>query len=92
MFGFISNVFLLLVLTHINKSYLPFSMQPNMTQQTGKFVLVILNFVLMGILILLHYFATKIWWLPLALIPLPLVGSYFLFRTIQNYGWQKISN
>ncbi len=91
-YGFISNVFLFLVLTHINKSYLPFSMQPNMTQQTGKFVLVILNFVLIGVLILIHYFATKIWWLPLALIPLPSIGSYFLLRTIQNYGWQKISN
>jgi ABC-2 type transport system permease protein len=91
-FGFISNVFLFLVLTHINKSYLPFSMQPNMSQQTGKFLLVMLNFLLIGVLILLHYFATKIWWLPLALTPLPLVGCYFLLRTIQNYGWQKISN
>jgi hypothetical protein len=67
-------------------------MQPNMSQQTGKFLLVMLNFLLIGVLILLHYFATKIWWLPLALTPLPLVGCYFLLRTIQNYGWQKISN
>jgi ABC-2 type transport system permease protein len=91
-YGLLSNVFLFLILTHINKSYLPFSMQPNMSQQTGKFVLVILNFVLIAVLILLHYFATKIWWLPIALIPLPLTGCYFLLRTIQNYGWQKISN
>jgi ABC-2 type transport system permease protein len=90
--GIFNNIFILLMLTHINKSYLPFSMQPNMKQQTGKFILVILNFALIGALVIMHYFATKIAWFALALTPLSIVGCYFLLRTIQNYSWQKISN
>jgi ABC-2 type transport system permease protein len=90
--GIFNNLLILLLLTHINKAYLPFSMQPNMKQQTGKFILVILNFALIGVLIGLHYLATKIAWLPLALTPISIIGCYFLLRIIQNYSWQKISN
>ena len=66
-------------------------MQPNVKQQTGKFIQVILQMFIIGILVGLHYLALKIWWLVAALIPLSTVGCYFLFSTLQNYSWQKIA-
>lgn len=89
--GVLNNILIFIFLSHITKSYLPFSMQPNVKQQTGKFIQVILQMVIIGILVGLHYLALKIWWLVAALIPLSAVGCYFIFSTIQNYSWQKIA-
>jgi ABC-2 type transport system permease protein len=89
--GFFNNILIFLLISIIGKSYLPFSMQPNVKQHVGKFVQVILQLVIVGILIGLHYLALKIWWLVMALIPASAIACYFLFRTIQNYSWQKIA-
>ena len=90
--GIFNNVLIFLLLSHLGKSYLPFSMQPNVKQQTGKFIQVILQLFVIAALVGLHYLALKIWWLVLALVPFSAAGCYFLFRTIQNYSWQKISS
>ena len=67
-------------------------MQPNVNQQSGKFVRVFVQMAIIGSLVGLHYLALKVWWLVAALIPFSAVGCYFLFRTVQNYSWQKISS
>ena len=90
--GICSNVLILGLLSHIGKSYLPFSMQVNIKQSTGKFVTVILQFAIIGILIALHYLALKV---PgLVWVCIPIVGgcAYLVFKTIQNYKWQKIAS
>ncbi len=89
--GIFNNVLIFLLLSHIGKSYLPFSMQPNLKKQTGKFVKAILQMLVIAALVGLHYLALKIWWLVATLIPLSAIGCYYLFRIIQNYSWQKIA-
>ncbi len=90
--GIFNNILVFLIISHLGKSYLPFSMQPNVNQQTGKFIRVIYQMAIIGSLVGLHYLALKIWWLVIVLIPFSAAGCYFLFRTVQNYSWQKISN
>ena len=90
--GIFNNILVFLVISHVGKSYLPFSMQPNVNQQTGKFIQVILQMIIIGTLVGLHYLALKIWWLVALLVPFSAVGCYLLFRTVQNYSWQKISS
>ena len=90
--GIFNSILVCLIISHVGKSYLPFSMQPNVNQQSGKFVRVFLQMVIIGSLVGLHYLALKVWWLVAVLIPFSAVGCYFLFRTVQNYSWQKISS
>ena len=90
--GIFNSILVCLIISHVGKSYLPFSMQPNVNQQSGKFVRVFLQMAIIGSLVGLHYLALKVWWLVAVLIPFSAVGCYFLFRTVQNYSWQKISS
>ena len=90
--GIFNNILVFLIISHVGKSYLPFSMQPNVNQQSGKFVRVFVQMAIIGSLVGLHYLALKVWWLVAVLIPFSAVGCYFLFRTVQNYSWQKISS
>ena len=90
--GIFNNMLVFLVISHVGKSYLPFSMQPNVNQQTGKFIQVILQMIIIALLVGLHYLALKVWWLVALLVPFSAMGCYLLFRTVQNYSWQKISS
>ena len=90
--AFFNNIIIFLLISHIGKSYLPFSMQPNVKQQTGKFIQVILQIVIIGLLVGLHYLALKLVWLVAALIPVSVIGCYLLLKTIQEYSWNKIIN
>jgi ABC-2 type transport system permease protein len=89
--GIFNNILIFLLISHISKSYLPFSMQPNLKQQTGKFIQVIVQMIVIALLVLLHYFAIKVWWLVAALIPVSAISCYFLLRMVQNYSWKKIA-
>ncbi len=90
--GIFNNVLVFLIISHVGKSYLPFSMQPNVNQQTGKFIRVFIQMAIIGSLVGLHYLALKVWWLVAVLVPFSAVACYFLFKTVQNYSWQKISS
>ena len=90
--GIFNNILVFLIISHVGKSYLPFSMQPNVNQQSGKFIRVFIQMAIIGSLVGLHYLALKVWWLVILLVPFSAAGCYFLFRTVQNYSWQKISN
>ena len=90
--GIFNNILVFLIISHVGKSYLPFSMQPNVNQQSGKFIRVFIQMAIIGSLVGLHYLALKVWWLVIVLVPFSVAGCYFLFRTVQNYSWQKISS
>ncbi len=90
--GIFNNIIIFLLLTHVGKSHLPFSMQPNVKQQTGKLIQIIVQLIIVALLVGLHYLALKLWWLVLALVPISAAGCYFFFRTIQQYSWQKIAS
>ncbi len=89
--GFFNCILLFLVTAYFSDHYLPFTRQPNVKQQTGKFIQVILQFVMIGLLIGVHYIALKISWAPAALIPFSAASCYFLMKKIQNLSWLKIS-
>ncbi len=90
-FGFFNNILIFLLMANFSDHYFPFSQQPNIKMQTGKFVRMIIQLVIVGILIGAHYAALFISWLPAALIPFSAAGCYFLQRRIQRLPWLKIS-
>jgi ABC-2 type transport system permease protein len=90
--GFVNSIFFIFILTQLSNKYLPFSMQPNINQQSGKFVQTMLQFILVGFLVGLHYFILKIGWLTFVLIPVFIIIDYYLLKMIQNYSWNKIPN
>lgn len=90
-FGFFNNIFILLLLDNFSDHYLPFSCQQDLKKQSGKMIRAILNLIILGILIGIHYAALQISWLVIALIPFFAVGDYFLLKRIQNLSWSKIS-
>ncbi len=89
--GFFNCVSVFLLLSIIGKSYLPFSMEPNVQQQSGKIVQLVLQLIIVAILVGLHWLALSSAWLVALLIPLSAGGCLLLFRYIRNYSWNKIS-
>ncbi|MEJ7626788.1 MAG: hypothetical protein WKF35_07995 [Ferruginibacter sp.] len=90
--GFFNNVLIYLLMASLSRHYLPFSRQPAIKEQAGKFVQIILQFLIIALLIGTHYLALKIYWLPGALIPFSIVTAYLLLKKIQQLPWLKISN
>ncbi len=90
--GFFNNILVFLLLAHIGTSYLPFSMQPGVKQQSGKLARMLLQFALVAAIVGLHYLATMMVWIVPVLIPFSVLGCYLFFRLIQNYSWQKITS
>ncbi|MBC7886679.1 MAG: hypothetical protein H7Z13_02240 [Ferruginibacter sp.] len=90
-FGFFNNILLFLLITNLSDHYLPFSRQPNAKQQSGKFVKALLQMIIIGALVGLHYLVIQQYWLTACLIPLSIAGCYLLLKKIQQLNWLKIS-
>lgn len=86
-----STIFLTFFIANISDHYLPFSLMPNPKQQSGKFAKTMLQLVIMGVLIVAHFFASKTLWLIYVLIPLPIVGAWFMLKELRNLSWKQIS-
>lgn len=89
--GFFNNIFMFLLIANLSDHYLPFSRQQNSKQQSGRFVQVILQMIIIGSLVGLHYLILKNNWLIYCFIPVSVTGCYLLFRRIQNLRWLQIS-
>ena len=90
-FGLLVDLNCFLIMALLSKHYLPFSVQPNVQRQTGRFLFAFLQLLIVGFLIGLHYLAIIY---PLGffiLIPLAGLSGYFLLKQIQNLSWQKIT-
>ncbi len=70
--------------------YLPFSQEPNAKQQSGKFLMVLLRMLLIGILVALHWWALNVSWLVIALVPLAFAGCWWMHQQVQQLPWRKI--
>ena len=88
--AYLNSILMFYLITVLSKNYLPFSQQQNAKDQSGRFVLVILQMILIAVLAGLHYVALKIQWLPFVLIPLSATGIYFAHRNIRQLQWSKI--
>jgi ABC-2 type transport system permease protein len=91
MLGFFNNLAIILLLSGLGDHYLPFSRQPNVKQQSGRFVQVILQLLIIGALVGLHYLVLRTDWLTWCLIPVSVTGCYLLLKRIQNLPWLEIS-
>lgn len=89
--GLLNNSLIVLLMTKLGTHLLPFSMQPNIKQQSGKFLKMILQFIIIGALILIHYLAIRVWWLVPVLIPLSAAACWLLLRQIQKIRWWQVA-
>jgi hypothetical protein len=90
LFGFFANLTCYFSFTIISDNYLPFSRQPNVRQQSGRFVKVMIQLILVAILVGLHYLLVKRTILLLAAIPLLAWASYFLIGRLRAIKWAAI--
>jgi ABC-2 type transport system permease protein len=90
--GICNNILCFFLVVSLGTSYLPFSVQPSLREQAGRFFKSIKQMFFISILVGLHYLSLSIWWLVLLLIPLSALSSYFLMRKIRNYTWEKIED
>jgi ABC-2 type transport system permease protein len=90
-FGFANNLLCYLVFCFFSEHYLPFSRQPSTQQQTGRLLRMILQMLIVGILVGVHYFTIKSTTVFYILLPLLLTGSWLLLKKIQQLPWKKIA-
>ena len=88
--GFFNDIFIFYLLTVISDYILPFSQKPAVKQQAGKFARAMLQMLMIGSLVGLHYLALKVSWLPVLLVILPATGIYLLQKKLTNISWLKI--
>lgn len=89
--GLFNNILVFLLIINLSDHYLPFSRQPNIKQQSGKFVQVLIQMIIIAAMVGLHYLVIQNNWLIYGLIPLSITGCYFLLKRLQNINWLKIS-
>jgi ABC-2 type transport system permease protein len=90
-FGLLNNAVCFLSFTLVAEYYLPFSRQPNTQQQTGRIVIVILQLILVGIFVGLHYLLVKRELILYILLPFIAAGCWLLVNKLRNIPWKKIA-
>jgi len=90
-FGLLINMNCFLAMANLSKHYLPFSMQPNVQQQSGKFINAIILFLLIGLLIGLHWLGLLFPIVLYILMPILLITAYFMLRNLQQLKWRDIA-
>lgn len=88
--AFVNNILIFYLVAILSKHYLPFTQQQNAKEQSGRFVIMILQMILIAALVGLHYIALQRDWLVLALIPVSCTGIYFAHRHIRQLQWRHI--
>jgi hypothetical protein len=90
-FGFFNNALCFFVFALLSQHYLPFSRQPSTRQQTGRFITVMLQLIIMAALVGIHYFLKKY----LVFMYIGIAGvvalCWLMVRNLQRISWQKIS-
>jgi hypothetical protein len=90
-FGFFNNMIIFFLLEVLSLHNLPFSQQQNLKLQSGKFVKVILQIIIISALVGLHYLALRISWLVAALIPVAAVGAWFFLKKVSSFRWKDMT-
>jgi hypothetical protein len=89
--GLVVNLFCFLCIASLSSKSLPFSKQPNTQLQSGKFILVIIQMIIIGAMIGLHLLTLYFPFVFYVLLPILAVASFFLIRNLQQLQWNKIS-
>lgn len=90
LFGLFCNLMCYFSFVNISEHYLPFSRQPNVRQQSGRFAKTLLQMLLVAMLVGLHYLLVdhSVWLL--VGVPVLALATYFLIRRIQELNWSAI--
>lgn len=91
LFGFLNNALCYLVFANLSEHYLPFSRQPSTKQQAGRMIIMTFQFIIVSLLVLIHYFII-IW--PMVMysaVPLLAFICWQLIKALQTLPWRKIS-
>jgi hypothetical protein len=91
LFGLFSNMLCFLALAMLSDHYLPFSRQPDTKQQAGRFFVILIQFLLVGGLVGLHYLLISRPFLLYAVIPLLILGIVIIMRKLRALPWSKIA-
>ncbi len=90
-FGLLINMNCFLAMSCLTKHYLPFSMQPNVQQQSGRFLNSMILFLLIGLLIGMHWLGLMFPVVLYILMPLLLIAAYFMLRYLHRLNWMDIA-
>ncbi len=90
-FGFFNNMIIFFLLEVLSLHNLPFSQQQNLKVQSGRFVKVILQIIVISALVGLHYLALRISWLIAVLIPVAAIGAWFLIKKVSSFRWKDMT-
>jgi ABC-2 type transport system permease protein len=90
-FGFLNNTLCFFLFAAFAEYYLPFSRQPNTQQQTGRIAIIILQFIVVAILVGLHYLVIRRPLIMYLLAPVIAAGCWLVIKKIRNIPWKKIA-
>jgi ABC-2 type transport system permease protein len=90
-FGFFNNMLCFFAIGASSKYFLPFSRQPNTQQQSGRFLQVLLQMLIMGALVGIHYLVTKNIWVMYGVEIVIIACCWLVIRYLRNLEWKKIS-
>ncbi|MFT3702000.1 MAG: hypothetical protein QM802_06510 [Agriterribacter sp.] len=90
-FGIVNDYLCFLIWATVGQKYLPFSRQPNTRQQTGRFLLVMLQMIMISLLVGLHYLVFKRPLLMYIVFPVIVFICWLLQRNLRRLSWKKIA-
>ncbi len=89
--GLCNDALMYLVTAYVARHYLPFSRQPRVQQQGGKFIQVILQMLVIGVLVAIHYLVLHLPYVKYILMPISVAACWLLLTNLQQIAWKKIS-
>jgi hypothetical protein len=89
--GLCNSLLSLAAVAYLSDHYLPFSRQANVKEQSGKFLNMIIQMFVVGLLVLVHYFLLAYPWIMFAVAVVSAVGCWFMVKNLQLISWKKIS-
>lgn len=90
LFGLFSNLLCYFCFVAVAEHYLPFSRQPNVRQQSGRFAKTILQLLLVAALVGLHYLMVDHTLVLVAAVPVLAAATHFLIRWLRALDWATI--
>lgn len=91
LFGLCNNLLCFFIIAALTPHYLPFSRQPNTQQQSGKIVIVLIQMIMIGVLIGIHYVLLKFPIVFYAVIPVLITGIIVILRNLQKLPWRRFA-
>ena len=89
--GICNDALMYLVTAYVARHYLPFSRQPRVQQQSGKFIQVILQLLVIGVLVAIHFLVLHLPYVKYILMPISVAACWLLLTNLQQLAWNKIS-